>query len=1040
MLAELIDLQTLFLLTGLVSVTTATVMVTLWRGHPDETALPAWTAGAVLVAVGYIGIGMRGSIPLLLSIPLANACVAAGHACFVKGIDHVTGRPPLSWTAAAAVGLAIAVCLSYFTYVQPSIAARMAAQFIAVGGLSLEAARRLLTRVDEPVRLSHLTVAGIFAIFGLALLLRVVLMPFAAPDSNLLAADPVHGVVFVLMLLFNAALMYCFPVLLFTNDITRRRQIEATVLAAQNQLEATLKAIPDLLFEMTLDGRYVAVYARDRGELAAAPEFLIGKTVHQVLPAAAAATVIAALQEAHATGRSHGLQFQLTTEGGNFWFELSVATKAPAAGDERNFIVLSRDITERKLAENSLRMSTERLNEAQRIANLGSWHLDLASGTLEWSEEVFRLFEIDPKRFGATYAAFIDTVHPEDREAVTGAYRDSLANLTSYEISHRLLMKDGRIKWVLERCTSEFDADGKALRSIGTVQDITERKLAEEELRIGAIVFESQEAMMVTDAEGRILRVNRAFCETTGYPTGEVVGQNPRLLQSGRHDAGFYREMWETIARSGIWQGEVWDRRKDGTEYPKWLTISSVKNEAGVVTHYVGTHFDITARKQAEEKINELAFFDQLTGLPNRTLLQDRLRQAMTAGSRSGLHGALLLIDLDNFKTLNDTRGHEAGDQLLKQVASRLRACVRECDTVARLGGDEFVVVLTELDADQKAAASDTEDIAAKIRDALNQNYLFERFAHLSSASIGATLFRGQNDSVDELMKQADLAMYRSKAAGRNAVSFFDPAMEAVVKERAALEDDLRRALGENQFLLQYQAQIEDGSRLTGAEVLLRWHHPRRGTVSPADFIPLAEETGVILPLGHWVLRTACAQLAAWAGQPALSHLTIAVNVSAHQFNQEDFVDEVLAVLDTTGANPQRLKLELTESLLVENVQDVIGKMSALRLKGVGFSLDDFGTGYSSLSYLKRLPLDQLKIDQSFVRDVLTDPNDAAIAQTVVALAASLGFGVIAEGVETAAQRDFLAASGCHAYQGYFFSKPLPLAEFEQFARKSRQQ
>jgi len=1040
MLSELIDLQTLFLLTGLVSVTTATVMVTLWRGHPDETALPAWTVGAVLVALGYIGIGLRGWIPLLLSIPLANACLAAGHACFVKGIDHVTERRPLSWTAVIAIGLMIAACLSYFTYVQPNIAARMAAQFIAIGGLSLEAARRLLARADKPVQLSHLTVAGIFAIFGLALLMRVALLPFAAPDSNLLAANPVHQVVFVVMLLFNAALMYCFPVLLFAKDITRRQQVEATVVAAQSQLEATLKAIPDLLFEMTLDGRYVAVYAREPDELAAPPEFLVGKTVHQALPAAAAATVIAALQEAHASGRSHGLQFQLTTVGGNYWFELSVAKKAPVAGEERHFIVLSRDITERKLAENSLRTSTERLREAQRIANLGSWHLDLASGALVWSEEVYRLFEIDPQRFGATYDAFIATVHPEDREAVTGAYRDSLANRTSYEISHRLQMKDGRIKWVLERCTSEFDDEGKALRSIGTVQDITERKLAEEELRIGAIVFESQEAMMVTDAEGRILRVNRAFCETTGYPPGEVVGQNPRLLQSGRHDAGFYRDMWETIARTGIWQGEVWDRRKDGTEYPKWLTISSVKNEAGVVTHYVGTHFDITARKQAEEKINELAFFDQLTGLPNRTLLQDRLRQAMTAGSRNGLHGALLLIDLDNFKTLNDTRGHEAGDQLLKQVASRLRACVRECDTVARLGGDEFVVVLTELDADEKAAASDTEDVAAKIRDALNQNYLFDRFAHLSSASIGATLFRGQNDSVDELMKQADLAMYRSKAAGRNAVSFFDPAMEAVVKERAALEDDLRRALGENQFLLQYQPQIEDGSRLTGAEVLLRWLHPRRGTVSPADFIPLAEETGVILPLGHWVLRTACTQLATWAGQPALSHLTIAVNVSAHQFNQEDFVDEVLAVLDATGANPRQLKLELTESLLVENVQEVIGKMSALKLKGVGFSLDDFGTGYSSLSYLKRLPLDQLKIDQSFVRDVLTDPNDAAIAQTVVALAASLGFGVIAEGVETAAQRDFLAASGCHAYQGYFFSKPLPLAEFEQFARKSQPQ
>ncbi|MDK9715484.1 MAG: EAL domain-containing protein [Sulfuritalea sp.] len=687
------------------------------------------------------------------------------------------------------------------------------------------------------------------------------------------------------------------------------------------------------------------------------------------------------------------------------------------------------DIADRH--EQALQASADRLNEAQRIAQVGNWTLDLVSGELTWSDQVFRLFEIDPARFGATYDAFLNAIHPDDREAVHQAYAESLVTRQPYEVTHRLRMNDGRIKWVHEKCLSEFDATGKPLRSLGTVQDITDGKLAEIELRIAAAAFDSQEAMMVTDANSVILRVNRAFVEITGYTPEEVVGQTPRLLQSGRHDRTFYREMWETITRTGAWQGEVWDRRKDGTVYPKWLTISAVKDDSGAVTHYIGSHYDITERKIAEEKIRQLAFFDQLTGLPNRTLLMDRLRQTMAASSRSGGHAALLFIDLDNFKTLNDTLGHDKGDLLLKQVAQRLKLCVREGDTVAHLSGDEFVVVLAGLDADSADAAADIEAIVEKILASLNQDYLLADVVHHSTASIGITLFMGDPTSIDELMKQADLAMYKSKEAGRNTWHFFDPGMESAVKERAALEDDLRLALQEQQFVLHFQAQVV-GERLTGAEVLVRWQHPQRGMVPPGEFIPLAEDTGLILPLGEWVLDAACRQLARWATQPELAHLTLAVNVSAHQFGQVDFVDQVLAVLKNTGANPRFLKLELTESLLVDNVQDIIGKMFALKARGVGFALDDFGTGYSSLSYLKRLPLDQLKIDQSFVRDILVDPNDAAIARTIVALAESLGLGVIAEGVETETQREFLAKSGCHAFQGYLYSKPVPLDKFEE--------
>ena len=472
----------------------------------------------------------------------------------------------------------------------------------------------------------------------------------------------------------------------------------------------------------------------------------------------------------------------------------------------------------------------------------------------------------------------------------------------------------------------------------------------------------------------------------------------------------------------------------NGAEYHFTASGDPVFNASGEFTGYRGVGADITKRKQAEKKINELAFYDQLTGLPNRTLLLDRLKQTIAASSRNGSYGALLFIDLDHFKTLNDTLGHDIGDLLLKQVAQRLRLCVREGDSVARLGGDEFVVVLAGLSADERDSATAIETVADKILAALNQVYRLGDVTHNSTASIGVTLFRGDLAAIDDLMKQADLAMYKAKASGRNMIRFFDPTLESAVKNRAALEAGLREAFLKNQFLLYYQGQVDGEGRLTGAEVLLRWQHPQRGMVSPAEFIPLAEETGLILPIGLWVLETACAQLSVWAKRPETAHLTLAVNVSAHQFHQPDFVGQVLAALDCNNVDAGKLKLELTESMLVSNVEEIIEKMFALKAKGVGFELDDFGTGYSSLSYLKRLPLDQLKIDRSFVFDVLSDPNDAAIAKTIIALAQSLGLGVIAEGVETAMQRDFLASSGCHAYQGYFFGRPLPIDDFEVFA------
>jgi len=592
---------------------------------------------------------------------------------------------------------------------------------------------------------------------------------------------------------------------------------------------------------------------------------------------------------------------------------------------------------------------------------------------------------------------------------------------------------------VLER-TARLESANQELN-----REIAERSRAEAELRIAAIAFDSQEGMMVTDAHGVILRVNRAFVEETGYSAEDVVGRKRTMLTSGREDAALDDAMWETVQRCGAWQGEVWDRRKNGEVYPVWLTISAVKGQGGLVTHYVATHIDITQRKAVEDQLHKLAFYDPLTQLPNRRLLLDRLGHVLAGSTRSRNQGAIMFIDLDNFKALNDTQGHDVGDRLLAEVAQRLKSSVRQGDTVARLGGDEFVVMVQDLAADSMVVAQ-VEAVAGKILAALDCPYRLVFDAELGrrnalnyhcTASIGITLFGAHSTNVDELLKQADLAMYQAKDSGRNAIRFFDPEMQAAITSRVALEADLREAVEAGQFQLYYQPQVVGEShRLTGVEALLRWHHSRRGMVPPSEFIPLAEETGLILPLGQWVLETACAQLATWASQPEMAQLSVAVNVSAHQIRQTDFVDQVLAVLADAGANPQRLKLELTESLLVSNVEDIIAKMTLLKSRGVGFSLDDFGTGYSSLSYLKRLPLDQLKIDQSFVNEVLTDANDAAIAKMIVALAESLGLAVIAEGVETEEQRNFLAESGCHAYQGYLFSKPLPLAGFEQWIGK----
>jgi diguanylate cyclase (GGDEF)-like protein/PAS domain S-box-containing protein len=549
-------------------------------------------------------------------------------------------------------------------------------------------------------------------------------------------------------------------------------------------------------------------------------------------------------------------------------------------------------------------------------------------------------------------------------------------------------------------------------------------------LRIAAIAFEIEEGMIVTDRDEVVIRVNRVFTQLSGYSAEEAIGKNLGMLKSDREDAEFYPRMRGILHRDNYWQGEIWNSRKNGEVYPEWLTITAVVGKDGQLTNYICAFFDITERKQAEEKIHNLAFYDPLCQLPNRRLLFDRLHQAVTTSARDNNCAALLFIDLDNFKILNDTRGHDIGDLLLIEVGQRLRTTIRESDTLARLGGDEFVVLLEGLSNDRTEAAIQARKVGEKLLKIINQPYMLDEIEQYSTASIGISLFADYRQNIDDLLKQSDTAMYAAKKSGRNTLRFFDPAMQEALEVSSQIEAGMRKAIPKQEFKLYYQVQMDSEYRAIGAEALLRWAHPEQGMISPAKFIPVAEDTGLILPLGLWVLQTACAQLKEWESNPLTHELSLAVNVSARQFRQPGFVKQVNDLIEQTLINPSLLKLELTESTVLENVTDTIAKMHALKLIGVRFSMDDFGTGYSSLAYLTQLPLDQLKIDQSFIRNIGTKSTDSMIVQTIIGMANNLGIEVIAEGVETDAQRDFLWGAGCKLYQGYLFGKPMPVAEF----------
>ena len=934
-------------------------------------------------------------------------------------------------------------------------------------------------------------------------------------------------------------------------DITERKQAEAMLQASEARFRRMANSSPIMIWITDAKGEptFVNQSWLDFAGFDSVQAMTHGDWISTIHPDDRETAFLAYYQN---TENQHAIttEYRLRNANGDWRWILD---KGSPLYDENGvfsgYIGSAIDITERKQVQQVLQNKERMLSESQRIAHVGSWSVELATGCISWSDEMYRIYGVTQGTFGHSMKAFLDLIHPDDdRAAMKRWLSDCRAGKEIQELDFRIMLPDGSVRYIRGSGGLQYDEMNRPLRMVGSVQDITERKRAELglnqikamidisldgfwiadsignvlqvneayakisgysiaeletmhisqleaqedaeqvkthiakiinqgydlfesrhrhkdghvidievsaaflpefqqfcvfcrditerkqielDLRIAAVAFESQEAMVITDTESVILRINKAFAESTGYTEHEAVGQKISMLKSGRHDTAFYTEMWKSIVNIGTWQGEIWDRRKNGEIYPKWLSITAVKGDDGVATHYIGIHTDITERKNAEGQIKQLAFYDPLTQLPNRRLLEERLKHGINRERRDGRQLALLMLDLDRFKAVNDSLGHLAGDELLQQVAARITTRLRDIDMVARLGGDEFIVLLEDI-AQPKDAARVAKDIIADLTDPF---CLIQSGNVRIGASIGIALYPRHGDSPEQLMDHADAALYQAKAAGRGCFAYFSEDLTLAARERMVLETRLRRAIEQQELRVFFQPQVDMSSdRIVGAEALVRWQDPVEGFIPPSRFIPIAEETGLIVEIGGWVLRETCRQGRQWldAGLPPL---TLAVNVSVHQFRRSDICTLVAKVLSETGFPPHLLELEITESGLMANQDNAATILNSLRALGVRLAIDDFGTGYSSLGYLKNFPLDVLKIDKSFIDDIPFRQDDMEIAATIVAMGHILGFKVLAEGVETKEQLAFLQAKGCDSYQGYIKSEPVPIDEFAQLLR-----
>jgi len=691
------------------------------------------------------------------------------------------------------------------------------------------------------------------------------------------------------------------------------------------------------------------------------------------------------------------------------------------------------DITHRKEIEENLRKSEKSLADAQRLAGIGNWERNLDTGEIIWSNEMYNIFGVNPKKFKLNYDNFIACIHPDDREHVSGLIEASTRSKSEpIDLECRIILPDGNERIVLGKCEVFRSKNGKPVRMTGIVQNITERiKIEENQILSATVVENTAEAIVITDANNNIISVNKAYTDITGYTQEEVLGKNPRLLKSAMYDRSFFEKLWSTLLKENKWQGEILDRRKNGEIFPAWQTISVIRNEHGEIINFLSLISDITSIKQSEERLNFLAYHDSLTKLPNRLLMTDRLNHAIEHARREDHQLAVLFLDLDRFKLINDSLGHHVGDVLLQYGANRIVKLVRDSDTVARLGGDEFVIILEQIDDTKDAAV-----LAQKLMRAFGDPFMIDEKELTVTLSIGISVYPGDGKDYNTLVKNADAAMYRAKEQGRNDYQFYTPALTNLAFEHLTMDSALRHALENEELILYYQPQysLKTGN-LIGVEALIRWEHPEMGTISPDKFIPIAEESGLIVPVGEWVLRTACQQMKKWK-KYKLKHM--AVNISGRQFRKESILGSVKKVLKETRLNPELLELEITESIIMDEASHA-RILDELNQMGIYIAIDDFGTGYSSLSYLKRLPVHKLKIDSSFVRDIPGDLSDKAITTAIVAMGKSLNLKVIAEGVETKEQQDFLKSLGCDEAQGFLFSQPLPADQFEKLLKQKNE-
>ncbi|MDA3945072.1 MAG: EAL domain-containing protein [Helicobacteraceae bacterium] len=928
---------------------------------------------------------------------------------------------------------------------------------------------------------------------------------------------------------------------------------------SQNRLQATIAALPDLLFEVGLDGRYYDFHSQNRNVSSSQDDRVIGKTMLEILPPDVAEIGLSALKEAHETGFSKG-EYELELLSGRHWFEFSVSPKAVEKGEAPRFIVLSRnvtgrkmaelkqhesnqilenvidniphmiflkraadlhymllnlagekmlgvnreqvvghsdyelfpkeqaqlltakdrevlqqhtivdiqeefvktpygnrffhtkkmtlrdengqpqyllgiseDITERKQSQAALLESEQFLRETQSIANLGSYILDIRTGRWKSSDILNRIFGID-ETYDRSIEGWNALVHPDD-SVMIGKYLfdEVIGKGEPFNKEYRIIRKsDQTLRWVHGLGELTFDAAGIPVEMKGTILDITARKEAQETLvKLSLAVEQSPNSIVITDVDANIEYVNAAFTKITGYTPEEVLGKNPNIMHSGKVSEATYEEMWAELTAGKTWHGELINRRKDQSEYIESAVISPVRQADGRITNYLAIKEDITEKRKVEKRIENLAHFDQLTGLPNRALLNDRITYLLNMAKRNNKSFAVMFLDLDHFKNINDTLGHSIGDELLREMAERLKRAIRVEDTVSRLGGDEFIIIIPNADANSAI------HVATKLIAAVSKPCNIYHHELTVTPSIGIAIYPNDGDDFETLSKNADTAMYRVKQENRNNFRFFTQEMQVDSTRNLLLGNALRSALIRTELELHYQPQVamEDG-RIIGAEALLRWKHPEFDMISPAEFIPIAEDNGQIIPIGEWVLRTAVNQMKEWMDS-GLPPMIIAVNLSAIQFRQPGLTDLVTRILDEIKLPPEQLELELTEAAAMDDPNTAIAIMDRLHEQGVRMAIDDFGTGYSSLSHLKRFKVYKLKIDQSFVQDIIHDADDKAIVSTIINMASELGLRTIAEGVETAEQLAFLRLKGCEEVQGYYFSKPLPAEQFAAYVKES---